>query len=169
MDAVRLLLPQARCDCVGTMRQRFRILRNGTEQWGAQCIRCGSWTAAKKSTFSARPDEEYDESIGSAWHEHLIAFWREQSEAREQEAEHKRAAERRAWLASHDAYLQTDKWRSLRARVLRRDNGICQGCLVQNATQVHHLSYAHWRDELLFELTSLCDACHTKAHQDRLK
>ncbi len=83
-----------------------------------------------------------------------------------------RARQREEWdrqsparKAEYAAYLQTDHWKGVRLRVLVRDRNICQGCLSEPATQVHHLTYAHRGDELLFELTSLCDSCHERAHQ----
>jgi hypothetical protein len=36
------------------------------------------------------------------------------------------------------------------------------------AEHVHHLSYDHWRDELLWELVAACRKCHERAHDRRL-
>ena len=62
-------------------------------------------------------------------------------------------------------YLRTDAWRAKRAQALKRDSNLCQGCRERPATQVHHLSHAHVGDELLFELVSICDVCHERAHR----
>lgn len=70
-------------------------------------------------------------------------------------------AERRAVYAE---YLNSAEWRRRRQQVLERENHRCQGCRATRATQVHHLTYAHVRDELLYELVALCDDCHAKAH-----
>jgi 5-methylcytosine-specific restriction endonuclease McrA len=78
-----------------------------------------------------------------------------------------KSAEDLAWWESYSAYLETPAWRRRRAAVLRRDEGLCQGCLAEPATQVHHLTYDHVGDELLFELISVCDACHRKIHPDK--
>jgi 5-methylcytosine-specific restriction endonuclease McrA len=66
--------------------------------------------------------------------------------------------------AEHAKYLQTDAWKAKRAKVLERAKGICEGCLERPATQVHHVTYEHWKDELLFELVAVCRSCHLKAH-----
>jgi 5-methylcytosine-specific restriction endonuclease McrA len=66
--------------------------------------------------------------------------------------------------AFYDVYIGSDAWRAKRAKVLKRCRGICEGCDDAKATQVHHLTYDHLGDELLFELVGLCDACHKKAH-----
>ena len=70
---------------------------------------------------------------------------------------------------AYDAYLASEAWRAKRAEALRRDKGVCQGCRARQATQVHHLTYAHLGDELLFELISVCDDCHERIHGDRLQ
>jgi hypothetical protein len=71
------------------------------------------------------------------------------------------------WWANYNKYLLTDKWKEIRLKVLERDKYICQGCLVNKATQVHHLTYENVTDELLFQLVSICKPCHEKAHKDK--
>lgn len=71
------------------------------------------------------------------------------------------------WLDEHNAYLQSPEWKAKRLLVLKRCNGICEGCLQRKATIVHHLTYAHWRNELLFELVGVCDCCHAVAHPNK--
>lgn len=61
--------------------------------------------------------------------------------------------------------LQTPEWRELRARVLDRARGVCEGCLDAPASQVHHLTYDHKGAEFAFELRALCDACHERIHK----
>lgn len=66
---------------------------------------------------------------------------------------------------TYDAYLQTPEWANRRARVLLRDNHTCQaglpGCTTR-ASQAHHRSYRHLRNEPLFELVAVCQSCHQK-------
>lgn len=61
-------------------------------------------------------------------------------------------------------YLNSPEWAEKRAAVLKRSKGICEGCLAEPATQVHHLTYDHIYDELLWELVAVCRRCHEKAH-----
>jgi len=70
-----------------------------------------------------------------------------------------------AWRNEYDDYLNSENWRNKRAIVLKRDKYLCQGCFVNKATQVHHLSYKNVGDELLFQLISICDVCHEKCHE----
>lgn len=80
----------------------------------------------------------------------------------------KAAAAERAQPANretHSDYLRSDAWRELRAKVLRRAAGICEGCLDAPAEQVHHLTYAHYGHELAYELRALCGRCHERVHE----
>lgn len=65
---------------------------------------------------------------------------------------------------TYEAYLKTQEWSDKRQRVLVRDNFLCQGCLINRATQVHHTTYSHLGKELFFQLISLCDDCHKNIH-----
>ena len=65
---------------------------------------------------------------------------------------------------SYQDYLRSEQWQQLRRKVLKRDLHICQGCLAQPASEVHHTTYAHARREFCFELVSLCRDCHARLH-----
>lgn len=86
-------------------------------------------------------------------------------ERRRELEEQKRALERQAhfqeWADSAAHYYNSDEWRKRRDLALRRDQWTCQACLAAPATEVHHLSYAHFGAEPLFELTSVCSSCHS--------
>ena len=74
------------------------------------------------------------------------------------------------WSKKYNEYLQSYQWQDKRLRVLERDNYLCQSCLEQDATQVHHLTYKHVGNEPLFDLISVCDECHKSiTFMDRLK
>ena len=73
---------------------------------------------------------------------------------------------KRLWFNEHNEYLQTSQWKNIRQKVLKRDNFLCQGCLENRATEVHHLTYDNWKNELMFELISVCFDCHhNKIHK----
>ena len=61
-------------------------------------------------------------------------------------------------------YRLTQKWKEKRLIVLERDNNLCQGCRKNKATEVHHLTYEHIGNEMLFELVSVCRSCHNLIH-----
>lgn len=64
--------------------------------------------------------------------------------------------------AVYCAYLHTDHWAEVRQKVMRRARGWCEGCGEHRATEVHHLTYDHVGNEMLFELVALCRECHEK-------
>ena len=85
---------------------------------------------------------------------------------KQQEREQEREQNNIEWFKQHNEYLQTNQWKAIRLKVLKRDNNLCQGCLEAPATEVHHLTYAHWKNELMFELLSVCYDCHhNKIHK----
>jgi hypothetical protein len=85
---------------------------------------------------------------------------------KQQEREQEREQNSIEWFKQHNEYLQTNQWKAIRLKVLKRDNNLCQGCLEAPATEVHHLNYDHWKNELMFELLSVCYDCHhNKIHK----
>ena len=63
-------------------------------------------------------------------------------------------------------YLNSDAWAKKRDMVLRRDNYLCQACLVNRATQAHHLTYSMLGREPLFDLIAVCAECHKEIHKE---
>lgn len=43
------------------------------------------------------------------------------------------------WQTQYEAYRKTPEWQARRQLVLKRAQGICEGCLSAPATEVHHL------------------------------
>ena len=134
---------------------------NGGYFLATQCLNCGKCTGSNLS-FSLVGGKEflndlpiYDDNLNSEYYKKLSEY---QQELRIKE----RKDNFTLWLELHNEYLLTDIWRSKRDRVLKRDQYICQACLISKATEVHHLSYLNWKNEPLFELTSICNRCHVK-------
>lgn len=61
-------------------------------------------------------------------------------------------------------HLASPEWRELRLLVLKRCNGICEGCGRRPASEVHHLTYVHLGEEFLWELRAVCGGCHSRFH-----
>lgn len=83
---------------------------------------------------------------------------------------HREAAEsKEEWKREYGEYLASAKWKRVRARAMKRDDGICQDC-GGKARHVHHLRYtkAHGRGDFsrqpLKNLVSLCATCHRARH-----
>jgi hypothetical protein len=68
---------------------------------------------------------------------------------------------------AYEEYLASAAWRRKRDLVMWRSGNICEGCLSAKATEVHHRTYDHVGDELLYELVAPCRACHGRAHAGR--
>jgi hypothetical protein len=155
-------------DCPHDMRAlRRRTIANGTCQFVRQCVQCGNPGPAIKrmdavsESGSLDAIEPFDETLQERW-------WSLQRDAAVSQREGlawERDQQHREWLAEHDRYLRTEEWQRKRLAVMARARGICEGCLQAQASQVHHLTYSHWKDELLFQLVALCRECHERAHE----
>lgn len=141
-----------RCD---HEQQELRMMRtNNGIQYRRQCLRCGN------STSSAIPHREVT-VLPPDWDADLQLRFTESRRAISLQRKFDATEERKAEYA---LYLQTGEWKERRQRVLQRERYICQGCLSERATQVHHTTYEHLGAELLFQLIALCDACHRRIH-----
>jgi 5-methylcytosine-specific restriction endonuclease McrA len=67
----------------------------------------------------------------------------------------------------YERHISSPEWAMIRSLVLERDQFLCQGCRQAPATEAHHLCYDHMGAELLFEVTSVCSACHDRIHPER--
>ncbi len=140
-----------------TWQLRKRTQSNGVVVVVRQCDLCGAnMGAVPKASHDLTKMATFDE-------EKPKRYWAE----REARFKQSRQEDSERWWTWYNAYLLSPQWRAMRERVLARDRGVCQGCLTARATQVHHLTYQRVGRELLIDLTSLCDTCHTVAHPDK--
>jgi 5-methylcytosine-specific restriction endonuclease McrA len=65
---------------------------------------------------------------------------------------------------SYDDYLRSPDWQRRAAKIMDRARNLCEGCLTNAASEVHHLTYAHIGNEFAFELVALCEPCHRRYH-----
>jgi len=67
----------------------------------------------------------------------------------------------------YSEYLESDLWKTIRAKVLLRDGCICRVCR-SKAIVVHHRNYntATMSGDDLDSLISLCKSCHKRVHRD---
>lgn len=72
-------------------------------------------------------------------------------------------------------FYKSRKWKSKRAKILRRDNNECQKCKSRGkhhkAETVHHIKHLKDYPELALDddnLISLCNACHNEEHPEKL-
>jgi hypothetical protein len=62
----------------------------------------------------------------------------------------------------YERYIHSAGWRKIAEQRLELDNHICPVCGGE-ATDVHHLTYEHFRHESMDDLVSLCRKCHNRA------
>ena len=65
-------------------------------------------------------------------------------------------------------YLKSDEWREIRAKVLKRNNGLCCYCNRKPSKIVHHIIYDVYNlgkeDEHSANLMPVCSSCHAYLH-----
>lgn len=134
------------------VRKRKQI--NGVMICVKQCLDCyANLGAVPKSNYELDLLEWFDgASQENYWQQLRDKLKQDQQTARQE------------YTDDYHAYLQTEQWHLLRDKVMKRDGGICQGCLDCIATDVHHKTYAHIKNEFCFELIALCHACHKRFH-----
>lgn len=133
---------------------RERKIRGGSVQHVRQCLDCGEPLGNPlKQNGSAKP---FDEGLRERYQE-----WRQsvRETAKQRESE--------AWWAHYREYMASPQWLSRREKVLQRDGRICRGCLTNEATEVHHLTYENFGAEFAFQLMSLCRPCHKRYHAEQ--
>lgn len=138
-----------------------RLKSNGGYTLQKQCFSCGLKDGnfykfelvGGKKEVEKLPD--FDEELEEQYYERK----REESKIK---WEFKRLEKREEFFDVYNKYLQSDKWRLKRKKVLERDEYICKACETNIATQVHHTSYEFIYDEPLFDLVSVCKKCHDK-------
>lgn len=144
------------CDCVEKQIRR-RTYKNNTTHYVYQCLRCGHTVGnslAKQSLEVHRAlanggVPEFDETLADRFNTQAMHQNAAQREARSAE-----------WWAAYHSYMNSPEWHEKRQLVLKRDGWLCKGCGEKTAVEVHHLTYEHFGDELLWELVSVCNDCH---------
>lgn len=133
---------------------RKQPLADGRYHLRNQCLVCGQLVGSAQP--HAGVDLDQLAVVDVTLQEAYVRRHREAAEAERQER-HLR----------YEAYLLSPEWSAIREKVLKRDKYICQGCLANEATQVHHRGYQHCRDEFCWELVAICRDCHQRYHGPR--
>lgn len=129
-----------------------------------QCGDCGRLLSnALPHSMASPATPDIDIGALQSWIAHDREQW-DRGRLDRQKIEQQRQIE---WRANYEGYLQSEKWMLKREAVFERCDGVCEGCRVKKATAVHHLTYDHMGDELLWELAAVCRDCHERAHNIR--
>ena len=62
-------------------------------------------------------------------------------------------------------YLKSAEWKTIRDKVIERDNGMCLHCKTNPAQEVHHKHYKTIYREKIDDLESVCSDCHRAIHK----
>jgi hypothetical protein len=152
------------CDSTASLTRRI-VAGNVTVY--LQCDSCGSSLGSslkRADHYYWQTYRTWDQEKVNAHQAAQQAAWSSIAEQRELDRETWRAGSEdrkqaySAWLAS------SPEWANLRRRVLGRANRTCEACLDQQATQVHHLTYALGWLPPAWELRAVCDRCHQSIH-----
>lgn len=136
---------------------RTRRINGGGIQYRHQCLTCGRSVGNAVSHSAVRELPPY-------WDDDREALWEASIRAQIQAERDEEAAQEATRRDAYRRYLASPQWAAKRRAVLERENFTCQGCRSSRACDVHHLTYAHIGNELLFELVALCRTCHETAH-----
>jgi hypothetical protein len=153
--------------CRHPMKEIFRFkVSSGAIQVRECCNGCGQAFGAALS----QRDKKWLESL--PWlPDNLSTNYVEEREIQRRmlliELARKQHNERGAFTKSYAAYLISERWFAKRALVMKRCAGVCEGCGVKPAVEVHHHHYQHLFDEFLFELVGLCRDCHDRITLER--
>lgn len=139
----------------------FRVKSNGAVNYFLQCTEC--WDNVKHLRGADLTDDQRQTAVPFDDQKRTQRY--QQQNARFDAVRNQLWKDRKASFdVERNAYMQTAQWRMIRAKVLKRCGGICEGCGDRPATQVHHLTYERLGHEMLFDLVGLCRQCHESVH-----
>ena len=147
---------------------RTSILENGTKQIREQCLCCGHMlgNALKQSGFEVFPPLE-DPDLRRHYDEkrRLEKDCIDQKHVNLQKLSlHEKEKEKTNMDRFRRKYMESEKWRKIREKIFKRANGLCEACLENPATQVHHWNYDNLGNEYMFDLSAVCKPCHCRIH-----
>lgn len=137
---------------------RYKTFANGTKHLCTQCLACGVKTDGSAWLPQVGVDmatvHPFDEGLQQRYHQE-----------RERQRAMAMASDRRKKHEEYERYIRdSNDWWAIRTKVMRRDDHLCQACMENAATDVHHRNYTHLYDEVLYDLVAVCRECHKKIH-----
>lgn len=139
---------------------RYRLASNSTKMYKFQCIRCGE-LFGKWIPHADIENPDDITIIDDGLKERYAETIRELEIALK---EVQREVEKEDFDNTYEEYLKSPEWLKKRDLVLERCDHRCEGCGINIAFLVHHLTYNNVYKEFLFELVGLCGYCHEEIH-----
>lgn len=68
---------------------------------------------------------------------------------------------------TYEKYLRSDLWKMISITIKKDRNSKCEYCGSRRSLQIHHVTYEHVGEELLYleDILLLCGRCHMKEHE----
>lgn len=142
---------------------RYRLASNGGKMFKHQCLRCGELVGKWIPHAEVENKDAITEIDDEFKRFNIVLKMELRSELLKLQAE----INKNDFFKDYSVYLQSDEWRQKRQLVFSRCDNMCEGCGTRYAAEVHHLTYAHYKNEFLFELVGLCKECHHRIHQTK--
>lgn len=142
---------------------RRRPTSDGGFQVKRQCLDCGGFIGNSIKQQASHESLPLADMTLSHAHERRFRMEREDLL---QKLALQQLSKKTEFIEEYNKYLATPQWQKKRSLVMKRCGGVCEGCGIQPATEVHHLTYKHVYDEFLFELVGVCRMCHDRIHSD---
>lgn len=158
---IRVISYEPRCGHGGYVL-RIHTHVNGVKQYKLMCVTCGQRGNAVPKSHDMVLDL-WGEEPPEVDHSLSEQFYAEEYRKRQADREAEQQEKSNRWWTEYNQYLNSDKWRGKRGKVLARDGYKCQAAMhrcIGKATHVHHLTYDHVFNEPLFDLISVCEMCH---------
>ncbi len=146
-----------------------RTFTNGSIHVGTTCLNCGDFRAVKKDSIPQLERNnlrDYDPAIKDAYHMRQRDQYRLQAQLTQQEI----LTENRQTM---NGYYDSDQWKQKRKFRLQINDrihfGLCEVCSKNRATDIHHITYARFGNEWLFDLAAICHGCHESLHLQHMQ
>jgi len=162
-ERVRLQVEQEFTCLHGRSALTLQLRKGDKKFYRTQCLACGyivkELRRSELSEAEIQSAIRFDDALSTE-------FWKRRNERYAELEAQTLAKQQTEFDERYAAYLSSEQWRRIRAKVLQRDKQLCQGCLINRATDVHHLTYQRLYNELMFDLISLCRDCHEQLHPE---
>ena len=141
---------------------RYRLASNDTKMYKSQCTRCGELFGEWVSHHLIQnPDQikQIDDNLRKNYNRSCY-------ELKKALQDRIREIDKTDFHEWYKDYLKSYEWIEKRKLVFNRCKGVCEGCGLKAAVQVHHKTYANVGKEFLFELLGVCMDCHERIHEE---
>lgn len=136
--AMQIEMPCNACGNITSVLCRsWHLARNGSKGWNGLCAKCVEDKRSKRR-------EEFEN------YKYKEIEWQKEQKL----------------LATmpYSEYLQTEHWKDIRIRALRKAGFRCQLCNNEGKLDVHHRTYERRGCEWSTDVIALCRKCHSKFH-----